>query len=148
MLVSSRSWGAGMRSAYGLASDRGVDWLLLAACRGLPYQWWETGSESNAQRIRDNVRARAICRTCPVIEQCADQARRLGADGTVRAGMTWPVQRTATATSGALMPCSRPGCRDTYTTSVNGRRKFCSKACRDAEYHRLVRKPRRHKAVA
>lgn len=125
-----------MRSSYDLASDRGVDWKVRAACRGLPPEWWEAATNANRAKLDQNERARKICRHCPVKAECQEQADRLGAAGMIVAGKTWNSTRRY-PTAGISMQCSRPGCVESFTTSSNGRRRYCSKRCKQVEYERV-----------
>lgn len=126
-----------MRSAHGLTADTGVDWLTRAACRGHDPTWWEAATLADSVGRQHNREARRICRACPVRDRCEERANRLGAHGMIVAGRVWVQpggQRYPTA--GISMQCTRPGCQEVYTTSSNGRRRFCSVKCKNVEYER------------
>ena len=51
------------------------DWQLLGACRGMNSEFFfHADAERGRARDGREARAKAICRTCPVIAQCRDHA--------------------------------------------------------------------------
>jgi WhiB family redox-sensing transcriptional regulator len=56
-------------------------WMLDAACKGKPSEWWFPVHGANKQQ-RANVRAaKALCTDCLVREECLDFAQRNACDG-------------------------------------------------------------------
>ncbi|HEY8373275.1 MAG TPA: WhiB family transcriptional regulator [Pseudonocardiaceae bacterium] len=54
------------------------DWQMKAACRGMNSALFfhPENERGEARRIRE-ARAKAICRTCPVINECREHALRV-----------------------------------------------------------------------
>lgn len=53
------------------------DWQLEAACRGMDAStFFHPAGERAGPRDRRIARAKAICRSCPVLAECLDQALR------------------------------------------------------------------------
>jgi len=50
-------------------------WAEKAACKGLAHIFYSDFSERPAKRERREKRAKMICNTCPVIEECRAYAR-------------------------------------------------------------------------
>ena len=53
--------------------DRG-DWLLEAACRGLPPESFTPDLASNQSIKRNTTQAVRVCANCPVVQECAQYA--------------------------------------------------------------------------
>lgn len=54
-----------------------TDWQDQAACRGADDTlFYHPEGERGGPRLRRELRAKAICRECPVLMQCREQARR------------------------------------------------------------------------
>lgn len=63
------------------------DWRERAACRGEePDLFFPTGTAGPA--IWQVSRAKAVCGTCPVVQECLDYALRTGQDHGIWGGMT------------------------------------------------------------
>lgn len=55
------------------------DWQLHGSCRGKDSDvFYHPDGERGHARIRRENRAKAICKQCPVIEQCREHALRVG----------------------------------------------------------------------
>ena len=51
------------------------DWQLRGACRGMDNAvFFHPERERGAAKVERELRAKAVCRTCPVIEQCRQHA--------------------------------------------------------------------------
>lgn len=48
-----------------------MTWQAFAACYGKPVEWWYPSAPGDHA---DTERAKAICRSCPVITDCLDHA--------------------------------------------------------------------------
>ena len=67
------------------------DWTDLAACRSHPHDWWhpEPRPDSRGQTSREQYeQARAVCRLCPVRDECLDHALAHGEAFGMWGGMT------------------------------------------------------------
>ncbi|HEX6968929.1 MAG TPA: WhiB family transcriptional regulator [Micromonosporaceae bacterium] len=120
-----------------------VDWLTKASCRGLPPHWWEVASFGNTQRARDNARARAICRRCPVQEPCRQRAERLGSQGMIVAGKSLDRLGPTTRSGKYYRTCSY--CQETFVAD-HMKRIYCRNSCRVAAGNRLRTERRRSSA--
>lgn len=54
----------------------GLDWEELAACRGQTALFFPAHAERPEARERREAQARALCLSCPVLEQCRARARK------------------------------------------------------------------------
>lgn len=54
---------------------RNQDWMELAVCRGQTQLFFPPPGERPEARVRREAKAKALCRTCPVIEPCRQFAR-------------------------------------------------------------------------
>ncbi|MEU8334848.1 WhiB family transcriptional regulator [Micromonospora tulbaghiae] len=92
------------RSAHnlsnGTSADRGADWRHDAVCRDHdPETWFPVGTSGPAMVQTDE--AKAICRTCPVIDDCLAWALDSGQDAGVWGGMS-EAERRAVKRRGGL----------------------------------------------
>ena len=75
------------RSAHGLDVDPGEDWRSRAACRDDdPETWFPTGSSGPA--LAQTEQAKAVCRRCPVVDECLTWALDQRVEFGVWGGMT------------------------------------------------------------
>lgn len=65
------------------------DWQMKAACRGLDSEMFfhPEGERGSAKEAREKA-AKALCATCPVLEQCREHALRVREPFGVWGGMT------------------------------------------------------------
>jgi WhiB family redox-sensing transcriptional regulator len=81
------------------------DWQLLAACRGVDGQvFFAPDAERGLRRLARERVAKAVCRSCPVIADCAAHAIRTREPFGVWGGLTpeerrrlWTTERARTA---------------------------------------------------
>lgn len=52
-----------------------LDWMAAAGCKNKTRLFFFSGDETAAERRKLVYSAKAICRSCPVIEKCRDHAR-------------------------------------------------------------------------
>ena len=65
------------------------DWQLSAACRGLDTaSFYHPENERGPSRMRREMRAKAVCSGCPVIESCLQWALESGQDSGVWGGLS------------------------------------------------------------
>lgn len=50
-----------------------TDWMMDAACRGLPTEWWFPSAAGSP--TAENRTARRICAGCPVRDRCGEHGR-------------------------------------------------------------------------
>jgi hypothetical protein len=74
----------GAHRAHGLDSDKAEHWSILAACRDHDPELWFPVSKGNATEAK----AVAICRQCPVLTRCAQEALTTKPEFGVWAAMT------------------------------------------------------------
>ncbi len=58
-----------------LPTPRGVDWREFAACKGHVQLFFAKKAERPEARARRETKARELCDSCPVFEQCRSWAR-------------------------------------------------------------------------
>ncbi|MFS0078241.1 WhiB family transcriptional regulator [Corynebacterium striatum] len=69
--------------------DNGLEWTECAKCKSMPPDNFDLAPERiSAQRKAD--KAKKLCAGCPVKSECATDALRYDAWGTVRAGVWLP----------------------------------------------------------
>lgn len=56
-------------------------WMLDAACKGYPSEWWFPVHGANKQQKSDVRAAKALCADCLVKNECLDYAQRFLCDG-------------------------------------------------------------------
>ena len=65
------------------------DWQVKAACRGMSVNlFFELDSMRGAPKRAHEARAKAVCATCPVIEQCLERAMKVGEPSGIWGGLT------------------------------------------------------------
>lgn len=65
------------------------DWQLEAACRGMDSEvFFHPDGQRGAARAQREQRAKQICATCPVLEQCREHALRVREPYGVWGGLT------------------------------------------------------------
>ena len=69
-----REWGRAPRSAP--LSSPAEDWAQRAACRGQTALFFPSHAERPEARKPREARARALCATCPVLEECRALGRQ------------------------------------------------------------------------
>lgn len=76
------------------------EWQAVALCRGLDVNvFFHANNERGVKRVQRAENAKAICRRCPVIEQCRQHALRCEPYG-VWGGMTADEREEARRTIG------------------------------------------------
>jgi WhiB family redox-sensing transcriptional regulator len=70
--------GAVVEVAYDVADliDDRPEWMTAADCVGQVGLFFGPPNERPPSRLRREAAAKAICRSCPVLEQCREYARR------------------------------------------------------------------------
>lgn len=64
-----------------------MTWTERAACAGHEGDWWTTAGPRQVQQRELNARAVSICRSCPVQQECLDDAIDRGDVGVIRGGV-------------------------------------------------------------
>ena len=57
------------------------DWISQAACKGKPSDWWYPEYPFTKSRRVRAAKAKEICGTCPVADQCLEYALKWELDG-------------------------------------------------------------------
>ena len=97
-------------SAHGLSAPRADDWRDSAACYGQdPEQWFPVGTSGPA--LLQTEQAKAVCRRCPVVDDCLKWALDTGQDAGIW-GATTEEERRALK--------RRPKTTRTRTTRTGG----------------------------
>lgn len=95
-------------TAYGLSTQHGEDWRKRAVCRKEdPEIWFPVGHTGPA--LAQTEMAKALCRTCPVLEECAEWALSAHEEWGIAAAMT-PAERRGIRTGRRARP-ERPAVR-------------------------------------
>jgi len=105
-------------------------WTRQAACHGLTHIFFPRNAESLLQRDAREARAKAVCATCPVIDQCREHADAETQHGGVWAGVSVNTARTIDhGTAKGYRQHYRRGespcddCKHAYNAAVAARRK-------------------------
>jgi WhiB family redox-sensing transcriptional regulator len=130
-----------------------LDWIARAACGGHdPELWFPIGTDGVDTRRRLThtaaVDALAICRKCPVREQCLDWALSQGCDFGIFGG-TLPQERRVMSAQGAPVAPAGRRCKrcNVVFTSDHATRIYCGRACSEAA-HRQRKREWREEASA
>lgn len=102
-----------------------ADWMDDAACASKPTRWWYSND------LGDEARAKMVCATCPVIQDCEAYAMARGEEHGIWGGKT-PVERGVRRRLGRppkVLVCVE--CRATFQRDANrpGGKLYCSKTC-------------------
>lgn len=84
------------RSAWGLEVERDLDWRQQAACSPANAEWFWIGSGCGSHGLTaDNKAALKLCQHCPVIRECARDARTHPAHAAhIAGGVVWSASGT------------------------------------------------------
>lgn len=52
-----------------------LEWMLQASCKNKTKLFFPSGNETAAERRKLTYSAKAICRACPVVDECREYAR-------------------------------------------------------------------------
>jgi len=84
-------------------------WRERAACKDtwFPEAWWlSKPGDKTESSFDDNQAARRVCRRCPVVSECAQDALVMRADGVIRAAVACRIDRR-----GEWLPASEAALR-------------------------------------
>jgi WhiB family transcriptional regulator, redox-sensing transcriptional regulator len=119
------------------------EWHFQAACRGAddPEMWFPEMGERHLARM-----AKAICATCPVIEECLNDALAQRVDFGIWGGKTVTERRIL----GRKPPVIRPECgsRRGYETHRRARESACPDCLKAAQRERAERRQEHDAEVA
>jgi len=111
-----------------------VSWRESAACRELAGWWFQRRpADKDKARVHDEAR-KTICRNCPVLEECREEARRLMEPSGVWGGES-PEERCKRLdlTHGPVARCCA-SCGELFTPTEHSGTKTCSQEC-SRRYH-------------
>lgn len=124
----------------------GATWRTQALCKGRTDDMYPESGDTRALRA-----AEAICRECPVAEECLEEALRIGDDNGVRAGMGPTARQRLRLQLGIpkLRDYERAPCGTVAGASGHRRRgEPTCPSCRAADAARMVQYRERRQARA
>lgn len=109
-------------------------WWQQAACAGRNPTWW---SSDDRPMWQNAVR---LCLSCPVRDNCLDEAVRQRDNGVIRGGML--LVDTSRGYSMVPLICANCGLRPVRLTESRGVPRYCGRTCQVASYQRRDRNGR------
>lgn len=121
-------------------------WREYAACRNYPTAWW---FPPDGMQRDYTARARHICGTCDVRDECLDTALRRNEEG-IWGGLNIKERRAVRKTRNIEKVLVCVFCRNTFQKDASSTHlsMFCSADCRRGRHNHIVANAKRRRAAS